>query len=103
MSNKIPKLFKPTGVKFNQEVINSLKQNDVLILQKDPENKYDSNAIKVLTNEDGMCGWVPKNINTLFISKFEKIKKYELRVKSVNLWQGDGDGPTWIEVEFFKI
>lgn len=110
--NKIPKVFKPTGVKFNQGVINSLKVNQVLHLECDPTNQYDSNAIKVLTENDRMCGWVPKEngLNKLFCSKFDKFKKYELKVKSVNLWQGQrnegtigSEGPTWIELEFFKI
>ena len=112
MTDKIPKVFKPTGVKFNQEVINSLKVNQVLHLERDPTNQYDSNAIKVLTDSGGMCGWVPKEngLNKLFCSKFDKLKKYELKVKSVNLWQCQRSdnttaisGPTWIELEFFKL
>ena len=107
--NKIPKIFKPTGVKFNQGVINSLKVNQVLHLERDPNNQYDSNAIKVLTNSGGMCGWVPKEngLNKLFCTKFEKFKNYELKVKSVNLWQGPMKilqvVIPWIEVEFFKL
>ena len=62
MSNKIPKVFKPTGVKFNQSVINTLKVNQVLHLECDPTNKYDTNAIKVLTQSKEMCGWVPKEM-----------------------------------------
>ena len=83
--NKIPKIFKPTGVKFNQGVINSLKVNQVLHLECDPTNQYDSNAIKVLTHSGDMCGWVPKEngLNKLFCSK--KIRTSSATIKEPSI------------------
>lgn len=113
MNNKskigIPQIFKVSGVSFHKDVVNSLKENDILILEKDPQNKYDKNAIKILNSENKMCGFVPKKytlfgkefiLNELLIKKFDKItKKYKLIVHSLYKW----DGPTGLEVKLITI
>lgn len=111
-SSKIPTIFKPTGVSFCQETINSLQKDDLLKLELDPQNKYDDFAIKVMTEEDKMCGFVPRKmkikvdgvdeeieLNRLLHSKFEKMtRKYDLKVYEIYKW----DGPTGYEVIFEK-
>tara|TARA_B100000767_G_C19233482_1_gene316177 strand:+ start:88 stop:411 length:324 start_codon:yes stop_codon:yes gene_type:complete len=98
--NKIPRVFKVAGVSFYQEVINTLKENQELKLEKDPNNKFDKNAIKILTEENNHIGFVPKEFNISIGIKFEKIRnKYKLKVKNIHKW----DGPTGVEVEFIYI
>ena len=111
-SNKhnIPTIFKVSGVSFCKDVVNTLEKNQVLKLELDPQNKYDTNAIKILTLNDEMCGFVPKNykldsnseefcLNKLLKKKFEKIsKKYILKVHEIYKWEG----PTGLDVHFVK-
>lgn len=102
MENKkvrIPTIFKVAGVSFNKKNVDSLEDNQVLILELDSENQYDKNAIKIKTKSDKMIGFVPKEFNEAIEKKFEKISnKYTLKVKNIHKW----DGPTGIEVEFTK-
>ena len=103
---KIPQFFNLRGVSFYQETINNLKNNDTLHLEKDPENKYDSNAIKVLDENGNMCGFIPKKykinneefiLNELIFKKFDKItSRYHIKIKSIYKW----DGPTGLEIKF---
>ena len=97
---KIPRVFKVAGVSFYQETINTLKENQELKLERDPNNQHDKNAIKILTEENNHIGFVPKEFNISIGLKFEKIcNKYKLKVKNIHKW----DGPTGIEMEFLKI
>lgn len=116
MSNKIPTIFKPSGVSFCQVEINKLKKGDLLELKLDPKNKYDKYAILVNNLDGGKCGFVPRKmkvniikdsvseeleveLNKLLHSKFDKIqKKYNLKVHEIYKW----DGPTGLEVTFEK-
>ena len=105
----IPTIFKVSGVSFHREVIDSLKRGEELRMEKDPENKYDSNAIKIINSKNEMCGFVPKKyelggeefiLNQRVIKKFEKLTtKYKLLVHSLYNWEG----PTGLEVRFDKI
>ena len=104
----IPKVFKLSGVSFYQETIKSLKENDVLRKELEQDNKYDSNAIKIL-KDNIICGYIPKKykindteiiLNELIKNKFDKLnKRYNLVVKNIYKW----NGPTGIEIEFKKI
>ena len=108
---QIPTIFKVSGVSFCQNVVNTLEKNQELKLELDPKNKYDSNAIKIVTQNGEMCGFVPKKykvdstgyefcLNALIAKKFEKVsKKYILKVYEVYKW----DGPTGLDVHFVKV
>lgn len=103
---KIPQFFNLRGVSFCQDTINNLTESDTLFLEKDAENKYDSNAIKVLDKNNNMCGFVPKKyklnneefiLNELIFKKFDKItSRYHIKIKSIYKW----DGPTGLEIKF---
>ena len=83
-------------------------------MELDINNKYDSNAIKILNSNDEMCGFVPKKykivgnsdgneeeiiLNVLLKKKFSKLtKKYDLKVNEIYKW----NGPTGLEVRFEK-
>ena len=96
---RIPTIFKVAGVSFHKQKVEALSEGDILTLQKDPNNKYDSNAIKILNNKEEMVGFVPKDFNSAIIKKFEKVSTvYTLKVKNIHKWEG----PTGLEVEFIK-
>jgi len=102
MSNKnkgkIPLNFNVAGVSFYKKTINSLLEGDILYLEKDPKNKYDTNAVKIL-KDNSLLGHVPKDFNKVILKRFEKIQtKYVLKVKTIHKW----DGPTGVEVQFYK-
>jgi len=98
-STRIPTVFKVSGVSFCKTVVETLENDQVLKLEKYPDNKYDSNAIKILNSENQMVGFVPKQFNQAILKKFEKIStKYTLKVKNIHKW----DGPTGLEVVFIR-
>lgn len=104
----IPTVFKLSGVSFCKTGIEELQDYEELKMELEPNNKYDSNAIKVLNSKGNMIGYVPKKyklgdlqiiLNQLVLKKFTKLtSRYTLKVKSINKW----DGPTGVEVEFIK-
>ena len=96
---RIHTIFKVAGVSFHKQKVESLSEGDVLSLERDPDNKYDSNAVKILNPEGEMIGFVPKEFNTAIVRKFKKVSTvYTLKVKNIHKW----DGPTGLEVEFSK-
>jgi hypothetical protein len=96
---RIPTVFKVAGVSFHKQKVESLAEGEVLSLERDPDNKYDSNAVKILNPEGEMIGFVPKEFNSAIVRKFKKVSTvYTLKVKNIHKW----DGPTGLEVEFSK-
>ena len=57
------KLYPVNGVSFDnkQEILEKMKDGDILQFVKEPENEHDKNAIKVLFNDEHI-GYIPKNI-----------------------------------------
>ena len=53
-------------VRRNQDVFKRLEKNDPLLLEREADNKYDSNAIKVLTIDGEKLGYIPKRDNDIF-------------------------------------
>lgn len=108
MPSQIPTIFKVSGVSFCKEVIKKLEKNQILKMELDPENKFDKLAIKILTLDDEMCGFVPKKfkvgeddieLNKLVHQKFDKLsRKYNLKVYEIYEW----NGPSGLEVIFEK-
>ena len=52
------------GVKFHDlhKIINNLNPGDNLDLIAEPDNKYDPNAVQLISNGT-MCGYVPKTLS----------------------------------------
>ena len=59
---EIPQLIKVAGVSWEnrQELISNLEVGSDVFLVRDPENKYDKNAIAVKTADNIQIGWIPK-------------------------------------------
>lgn len=45
--------------------IDKYKIGEILYLKKDPDNIYDSEAIKIMTDKDVKCGYVANSVNTV--------------------------------------
>lgn len=66
----------------NQDVFKRLEKNDPLLLEREADNKYDSNAIKVLTIDGEKLGYIPKKDNCIFTRLMDAGKILHARVYS---------------------
>ena len=66
----------------NQDVFKTLEKNDPLLLEREADNKYDSNAIKVLTADGEKLGYIPKKDNSIFTRLMDAGKILHARVYS---------------------
>lgn len=83
--------FYVAGVQFHNssQVINDLKVGDILELNPDPENKFDSNAVEIIYGfetseslENVMLGFVPKKFSAEISAAIEisNISENEMNV-----------------------
>jgi hypothetical protein len=79
------------GVQFRpleaKEEIKKLLKNQDLILESEPENKFDPNAVKIISlNEDGKCflGYVPKKFSAEVSAILEVGINLECIVEEIN-------------------
>jgi len=63
MKNEFSFNTKIVGTSFEgrQEYLKQLKTGDVLVLECEPTNSFDKNAIKVLTEKGVHLGYIPKD------------------------------------------
>ena len=66
----------------NQDVFKRLEKNDPLLLEREADNEYDSNAIKVLTTNGEKLGYIPKKDNSIFTRLMDASKILHARVYS---------------------
>ena len=66
----------------NQDVFKGLEKNDPLLLERESDNKYDSNAIKILTADGEKLGYIPKKDNSIFTRLMDAGKILHARVYS---------------------
>lgn len=64
----------------------------IIRLEKEPENEYDKNAIKVMIKGMGTVGYVPKNLNILIAKMIDENKITKIKASVVGgpykLWNG---------------
>lgn len=66
------------------EVSNSLLEDDILYLKREPSNAYDLNAIEVITTEGYVIGYVPKENNLIFNNLMTKGKYLYGKIKEIS-------------------
>ena len=66
----------------NQDVFKRLEKNEPLLLEREADNEYDSNAIKVLTMDGKKLGYIPKRDNDIFCRLMDAGKILHARVYS---------------------
>ena len=54
------KIVGSTFVTNGQQLLSQLKSGDKLLLEREPENPYDANAIRVLNSDRKKLGFIPK-------------------------------------------
>lgn len=60
---------------------------DELYFEREPQNEYDANAIRVLTKNGVHLGYVPRYYNLPIIERLDKDDSYSCRVIDINLYQ----------------
>lgn len=66
------------------EIYNKLLEDDILYLNREPNNVYDSNAIAIITTEGYVLGYVPKENNTILKNLIDKGKYLYGHVKEIS-------------------
>ncbi|MCR4937896.1 MAG: HIRAN domain-containing protein [Lachnospiraceae bacterium] len=64
-----------------EAVFEGIKENDRLILQRDPENRFDDNAILVLDAKGRRLGYIPEKDNVVFARLMDAGKYLLAKVK----------------------
>ena len=72
-----------------------LNEGDVLILEPEPTNKYDPNAVKILTEEGIFLGYVPKKFSSEISAMLQIDENLECIIDIVD--------PAAIFWEMFKV
>jgi hypothetical protein len=76
-----------TSFEGRQDKINKLVEGEVLTLEGEPTNKFDANAIKVISKEQGMLGYIPKDTAAKIV---EDVKNNSVVCKVSQITGGNG-------------
>ena len=93
-NNNIQFYTKVVGITFNnrQALIKELYIGQKLILEREPYNKHDSNAIKVCIDSSRQLGYIPKETAEKIAKRMDNGEKYEAEISSItgecNQYQG---------------
>ncbi|MBP3238687.1 MAG: HIRAN domain-containing protein [Lachnospiraceae bacterium] len=66
----------------DESVFDDIREGDKLILQREPENRFDENAILVLDGKKRKLGYVPEKDNIVFTRLMDAGKYLIAKVKS---------------------
>lgn len=80
----------------NQDVFKGLEKNVPLLLEREADNKYDSNAIKVMTTDREKLGYIPKRDNDIFCRLMDAGKILHARVYSC---YKENYGPWYVSIK----
>ncbi len=72
----------------NRDLFKDLKENDHLILKRETDNKFDSQAILILTQSNQKIGYIPRKDNLIFSRLLDAGKLLSASIKKINL-KGD--------------
>ena len=65
----------------DESVFDDIKEGDKLILQREPENRFDENAILVLDAQKRKLGYIPEKDNIVFARLMDAGKYLTAKVK----------------------
>ena len=82
------------GVRYNTpckgencSLLPLINVGDELVFEKEPENKFDANAIKVQTSAGDVLGYVPRYYNESILERLEKNMTYSCKIIEINTSQ----------------
>lgn len=86
-------VLKAVGVTFanndgteRQDVIKQLNKGDNIVLVREPNNSYDPNAVKVIT-EYGQAGYIGKDYAAIISSMIAEGRVFEVSVNDVGTYK----------------
>ena len=68
----------------DQSVLGEIKEEDDLLLQRE-DNRFDQNAILVLTNERRKLGYIPKKDNVVFARLMDAGKMLKAKITTIEI------------------
>ncbi len=66
-------------------LLTELKIGDDLFFEAEPENQYDTNAIKIVTDDQKLLGYVPRYYSPAILEYLHKGMSYSCKVININL------------------
>ena len=83
----------------DDEPVDELRLNDKLILKRQPENKFDENAILVLDQKERKLGYVPEKDNIVFTRLMDAGKYLTAKVVEID----DDDYFRKVRIEIYLV
>lgn len=88
---EVEREFYITGIRYHSACQGSdcgalpgVKVGDMLLLEEEPENAYDPMAIRVLTQEREVLGYVPRYYNKAILARLHDGMGYSCKITEVN-------------------
>lgn len=88
---EVEREFYITGIRYHSACQGSdcgalpgVKVGDILLLEEEPENAYDPMAIRVLTQENEILGYVPRYYNKAILARLHDGMGYSCKITEVN-------------------
>lgn len=88
---EVEREFYITGIRYHSACHGSdcgalpgVKVGDILLLEEEPENAYDPMAIRVLTQEQEVLGYVPRYYNKAILARLHDGMGYSCKITEVN-------------------
>ena len=88
---EVEREFYITGIRYHSACQGSdcgalpgVKVGDMLLLEEEPENAYDPMAIRVLTQEKEVLGYVPRYYNKAILARLHDGMDYSCKITEVN-------------------
>lgn len=88
---EVEREFYITGIRYRSACQGSdcgalpgVKVGDILLLEEEPENAYDPMAIRVLTQEQEVLGYVPRYYNKAILARLHDGMGYSCKITEVN-------------------
>lgn len=88
---EVEREFYITGIRYHSACQGSdcgalpgVKVGDMLLLEEEPENAYDPMAIRVLTQEKDVLGYVPRYYNKAILARLHDGMGYSCKITEVN-------------------
>ena len=88
---EVKREFYITGIRYHSACQGSdcgalpgVKVGDMLLLEEEPENAYDPMAIRVLTQEKEVLGYVPRYYNRAILARLHDGMGYSCKITEVN-------------------